>query len=146
ATLRERLAVPPVPAGAAEPVASRSPAALASYAQGSASFLRGDALAAVPALERAVAADPRYTAAWVELAQAREALGRGEPAREAARRAVETLGPGESRAAYEARAVEARLLGRPDQAQEILSRLLARYPDDVEARVELAEAYGEQGS
>jgi tetratricopeptide (TPR) repeat protein len=146
--LRQRLAVPPVPAapGFAEPVASRSPAALASFARGSASRFRGDALAAVPALEAAVAADPRYTAAWVELAQARHTLGRDEPARQAAARAVATLRPGTSRAAYEARAVEARLLGRLDRAQEILSQLLARYPDDVEARVELAEAYGEQGS
>jgi tetratricopeptide (TPR) repeat protein len=131
---------------AAEPVASRSPVALAENAQGTASLARGDTLAAVPFLERAVAADPRYTAAWVKLAQARAALGREEPAKEAARRAVETLGPGESRAAAEARAVEARLLGRPDRAQEILSRLLTRFPDDVEARIELAEAYGEQGN
>ncbi|HEX3529814.1 MAG TPA: tetratricopeptide repeat protein [Thermoanaerobaculia bacterium] len=141
-TLRRQLAVPPP---VVEVVASRSPAALADYAQGAASLARGDALAAVPALERAVAADPRYTAAWVELAQARKALGRGEPALDAARKAVETLRPGVSRAADEARAVEARLLGRPDRAQEILSRLLARYPDDVEARIALAEAYGEQG-
>jgi eukaryotic-like serine/threonine-protein kinase len=141
--LRQQLAVPPV---VTEPAPSRSPAALANYTRGVASLARGDALAAVPALEHAVAADPRYTAAWVRLAQARETLGRGEPAREAARRAVETLGPGESRAAAEARAVEARLSGHPDRAQEILSRLLVRYPDDVETRVELAEAYGEQGT
>jgi tetratricopeptide (TPR) repeat protein len=143
ATLRERLEVPPA---AAPPAPSRSPAALAAYAQGAASLARGDALAAVPALERAVAADPRFTAAWVRLARAREALGRHEPAEEAARRAVATLPPGESRAADEAQAVEARLLGRPQRAQEILSRVVARHPDDVEARLELAEAYGEQGS
>ncbi|HEX4959823.1 MAG TPA: tetratricopeptide repeat protein, partial [Thermoanaerobaculia bacterium] len=71
---------------------------------------------------------------------------RGGPALEAARKGVETLGAGESRAAYEAQAVEARLLGRPERAQEILGRLLARYPDDVEVRVELGEAFGEQGS
>ncbi len=142
--LRRELAVPVT--AAVEPAASHSPAALAEYSKGVASLLRGDALAAVPSLEKAVAADSHYTAAWVQLARAREALGRGEPAREAARRAVETLGTGESRAAYEVRAVEARLLGRPDRAQEILSRLLARYPDDVEARIELAEACGEQGS
>ena len=145
ASLRRQLAVRADEA-AVEPVASRSPVALAALAQGAASLARGDALAAVPFLERAVAADPRYTAAWVKLAQAREALGRGEPAREAARHAVETLGSGQSRAADEARAVEARLLGKPEQAQEILSRLLARFPDDVEARVELAEAFGEQGN
>jgi tetratricopeptide (TPR) repeat protein len=142
--LRRELAVPA--AVAVEPVASRSPAALAEYSKGVESLRRGDALAAVPSLERAVTADPRYSAAWVQLARARQALGQGEPAREAAQRAVEILGAGESRAAYEARAVEARLLGRPERAQEILSRLLARYPDDVEARIELAEAYGEQGS
>ena len=143
-TLRRQLAVRS--AVAVEPAASHSPVALAENARGTASLARGDTLAAVPALERAVAADPRYTAAWVKLAQARAALGREEPAKEAARRAVETLGPGESRAAAEARAVEARLLGRPDRAQEILSRLLARFPDDVEARIELAEACGEQGN
>jgi tetratricopeptide (TPR) repeat protein len=141
--LRERLAAPPV---TASPVVSRSPAALSAYATGSASLRRGDALAAVKDLERAVASDPGYSAAWVQLARAREALGRREAAREAARRAVASLGAGESRSAYEARAVEARLLGRPEKAQEILARLVERYPGDAEARVELAEAYGEQGS
>ncbi|MFY9822365.1 MAG: tetratricopeptide repeat protein, partial [Thermoanaerobaculia bacterium] len=129
-----------------EPVASRAPLALAGFARGVASLARGDALAAVPALESAVAVDPHYSAAWVQLAKAREALGRGGPALEAARKGVETLSAGESRAAYEARAVEARLLGRPERAQEILGHLLSRYPDDVEVRTELAEAFGEQGS
>jgi tetratricopeptide (TPR) repeat protein len=141
--LRRQLAVPPT---VAVPVASHSPQALADYATGVAALGRGDALAAVPALEKAVAADPRYTAAWVQLARARQTLGRDTAAREAARHAVETLGADESRAAYEARAVEARLLGRPDRAQDLLAKLLARYPDDVEARIELAEAFGEQGS
>jgi len=140
-SLRQQLAVPP---SALEPPASRSPPAVAGFARGVASLTRGDALAAVPALESAVAADPRYSAAWVQLAKAREALGRGGPALEAARRGVETLRGGESRAAYEARAVEARLLGRPERAQEILGHLVDRYPDDVEVRVELAEAFGEQ--
>ncbi len=142
ATLRERLAAPPVAGG---PVVSRSPAALAAYAQGAASLRRGDALAAVAALERAVASDAAYGAAWVKLARAREGLGRREAALEAARRAVASLGQSESRSAYEARAIEARLLGRPEKAQEILVRLVARYPGDAEAQVELAEAYGEQG-
>ncbi|MFL6199179.1 MAG: protein kinase domain-containing protein [Thermoanaerobaculia bacterium] len=141
--LRERLAAPPISGG---PAVSRSPAALAALATGSASLRRGDALAAVSDLERAVASDPRFSAAWVQLARAREALGRREAAREAARRAVASLGPGESRSAYEARAIEARLLGKPEKAQEILARLVERYPGDTETRVELAEAYGEQGS
>jgi eukaryotic-like serine/threonine-protein kinase len=145
ATLRERLAAPPL-ATLAPAIASRSPAALSAYAKGSASLRRGDALAAVTDLERAVASDPGYGAAWVQLARARESLGRREAALDAARRAVASLGAEEGRSAYEARAVEARLLGHPEKAQELLARLVERYPDDAEARVELAEAYGEQGS
>lgn len=144
--LREKLAVEELDPQMPEPAASRSAPALADYAKGVASLLRGDAQAAVPALERAVKADPGYTAAWVRLAQAQEALGRGAAAKDAARRAVETLGPVESRAGYEARAIEARLLGHPERAQQILSQLLIRYPDDLGARIELAVAYGEQGS
>ncbi|HWN41730.1 MAG TPA: tetratricopeptide repeat protein, partial [Thermoanaerobaculia bacterium] len=146
ATLRERLAAPPVEPMIAGQAVSRSPAALSAYANGSASLRRGDALAAVIHLEQAVAGDPGYGAAWLQLARARETLGRREAAREAARQAVASLGAEESRSAYEARAVEARLLGRPEKAQEILARLVERYPGDAEARVELAEAYGEQGS
>lgn len=146
AALRERLDVPPGVSSGAGTIASRSPAALAAYATGRASFLRGDTVAAAEALERAVASDPAFSAAWVQLARARNRLGRREGAREAARRAVETLGPGESRGAFEARALEARLTGRPEKAQEILARLVERYPSDAEARVALAEAYGEQGS
>jgi eukaryotic-like serine/threonine-protein kinase len=143
AGLRARLDAPAAALGA---TASRSPMALAAYAAGSQALRRGDALEAASALERAVAADPGYCLAWVQLARARDALGQREAARQAARRAVETANAGESRTAYEAQAVEARLLGRPEKAQEILARLVERYPGDAEARVELAEAYGEQGS
>ena len=142
AMLREQLAAP---ASGAAPQVSRKPAALAAYAQGVASLRRGDSQTAAAALERAVAADPGYCAAWVRLARARESLGQSEEAHTAARRAVESLEPGESRTAYEAQAVEARLSGRPEKGQEILARLVARYPGDLEARIDLAEAYGEQG-
>ncbi|HYO11870.1 MAG TPA: tetratricopeptide repeat protein [Thermoanaerobaculia bacterium] len=143
AMLRERLDVPPA---AARPIISRSPAALAAYVEGAASLRRGDTLAAEAALERAVASDPGYGAAWMQLARARAALGRREAAREAARKAVASLGPDTGRSAYEARALEARLLGRSEEAQKILARLVESYPEDAEARVDLAEAYGEQGA
>ncbi len=143
ADLRERLSLPPTPSGQA---VSRSPEALAAFARGRARLLRGDALDAVGDLERAVASDPGFSAAWVQLARARDEVGRREDAREAARQAVETLGPGEGRGAYEARALEARLAGHPEKAQEILTGLVQRYPGDVETRVALAEAYGEAGS
>lgn len=146
AVLRDRLAAPPLAKGVAEAVVSRSPEALAAFSTGSASLRRGDFLAAATELERAVASDPQFGAAWVQLARARDALGRRDAARQAARKAVATLGQAGSRSAYEARAVEARLLGKPEKAQEILARLVELYPDDIEARVALAEAYGEQGS
>jgi eukaryotic-like serine/threonine-protein kinase len=146
ADLRARLHLPPGPPGASEATVSRSMEALSAYATGRARLLRGDSLAAAELLERAVASDPGFSAAWVQLARARDAIGHREAAREAARRAVESLGPGESRIAFEARAMEARLLGRPEKAQEILTQLAERYPGDAEARVELAEAYGEQGN
>jgi tetratricopeptide (TPR) repeat protein/TolB-like protein len=133
-------------------VTTSSPAALRDYSQGVELLLRGNALAAAPVLEQSVAADPRFTAAWIRLAQAREGLGRRTEAREAARHAAEsvdkTVGgrPNRpTRAAYEARALDARLQGDPERAQKILSALLEHYPNDIEARLELGEAYGEQG-
>src|SRR5262249_22934010 len=68
------------------------------------------------------------------------------PAEEAARRAVASLGPGESRSADEAQAVAARLSGQPQRAQQVLARLVARRPEDVEARLELADAHCAEGS
>lgn len=142
ARLREQLAVP---AAAATPI-SRTPAALAAYSEGVARLRRGDSRAAAQVLERAVALDAGWSAAWVQLAHAREAEGKSDAARSAAKSAVESLGPGESRGAFEAQALLSRLAGHPEKAQEILSRLVARYPGDVEARIDLAEAYGDQGS
>lgn len=143
ASLRSRLDVPPV---VRQPALSRSPEALAAYSLGAASLRRGEALAALEHLERAVAADGAFSAAWVRLALARDQLGRREPAREAARRAVTSASPGDNRGALEAQAVEAQLDGKQDRAQEILSQLVERFPEDAEARVALGEAYGQQGN
>ncbi len=115
AGLRTRLDLPPAPA---VPVMSRSVAALSAFARGRESLLRGDSLQAVTLLERAVASDPGFGAAWVQLARARDAIGRREEAREAARRAVETLAPGESRSAFEARA-DCRLYTSPSPRDDL---------------------------
>ena len=144
AAVRERLRVASPKAGPG--LATTSPAALRAYTEGVERLQRGDGLAAVPALEQAVASDPRFTAAWVRLARARDDLGRREAALAAAQQAVATLREGESRGAGQARAVAALLAGEPGKSQQILERLLAQYPNDVETRVQLAEAYGEQGS
>ena len=145
AALRDRLAAE---APVEVPVAlSASPAAAAAYVQGVEHLLRGDAVQAAPALERAVAADPSFAAAWVRLARARQSLGRRAGALDAVRRALDTLGePGRGRRlALEARALEAQLAGDLERARQILAGVAERYPHDVEAKVALAETSGEAG-
>jgi Tfp pilus assembly protein PilF/TolB-like protein len=143
-TLRERLEVPP--AGRPARRLSTVPAALASYSKGVEALVAGDALGAAPALERAVEADPAFTAAGVRLADAYQELGYGDKARDAARRAVATLDEGTgSRLAFEARARGAALGGEPERAVGILRQLVERYPNDVEARLALARALGQTG-
>ncbi|HVT56803.1 MAG TPA: tetratricopeptide repeat protein [Thermoanaerobaculia bacterium] len=56
-----------------------------------------------------------------------------------------TLGGARSRLAYDARAQEALLEGKPELARDILRQLLEAYPQDLEARLELAEACGQLG-
>jgi len=141
--LRARLEVAPGEQAPRPP--SSSPAALSAYGEGVEKLLQGDALGAAPALERAVTADPDFTAAWVRLAGAYRGLGHGAQALDAARRAVATLGASDDRLAHEARAREALLRGDPPRAVEILTELAARYPNDVEALIALAEARSQQG-
>ena len=115
------------------------------YAQGLDLLSKGDTVAAAAAFEEAVAKDPEFTSAWVHLAGASDKLGHDDRALEAAHRAVANLGEQSGRISYEARALEASLAGDFAQAQQLLAALVARYPHDVEARVTLAEAYGEEG-
>lgn len=133
-----RIEEPPVPV-------TPSAAALRAWTQGREHLLRREDAEAVSAMQRAVAADPSLTAAWVGLARAQMGLGQQDAAREAARRAVASVGPRSGRATWEARALEARLRGEPEQAREIVSAWVARAPHDLEAYVDLAEISGEAG-
>ncbi len=150
ARLRQDLeggAAPPpaaMPAAAAA-AASASSAAMAAYTDGLARLSRADSLGALPALERAVAADPAFTAAWVRLADCYQTLGYAEKAQAATGRAAATAGAATGRLGFEARAQRELLLGRPEAAQEVLRRLVQSYPNDLEARLALADAYGQQG-
>ncbi|HVF61770.1 MAG TPA: tetratricopeptide repeat protein [Thermoanaerobaculia bacterium] len=141
--LRARLTVEPVPE--ASEVASAVPAAAAAYAEGVGHLLRGEPLKAAPVLERATAADPAFAAAWVRLAHAQQALGHDDRALAAVRQALGRLQGSRSRLASEARALEARLAGDPERARRLQEELVARYPNDLEARVALAEARAEEG-
>lgn len=144
---RQPLAARPRPPIVAPPLTASSPAALRDYSQGIEHLLRRDP-AAAPFLERAVAADPGFTAAWIGLARARSFVGQSDQALEAARQAVRSLpspAADSSRLSWEARALEARLKGEPQKAREILAELVDRSPEDAEARIDLAEACGEAG-
>ncbi len=140
--LRAELELAPLSETSGPPTAST--AAMHGYSEGLGHLARGETLKAAPALARAVAEDPGFAAAWVRLAKAYRDLGRLEDAADAARRAVETAGTS-GRLAFEARAQEALLRGDPEAAQALLGELVARYPNDTEAHLALADAYGQQG-
>ena len=142
--LREALEVPP-PAGDERLAIEASPEALAAYGEGVEALWLGDSVTAAPALERAVEADPGFAAAWLRLSGAYADLGFREKAVEAARRAVGELPQRAGRLGYEARAQLAVLSGEPERAREILAELVERWPEDVEARVDLGEVLGEEG-
>jgi len=144
ARLREALEVPP-PAADQRTAISASPAALAAYGEGVEALWLGDSVSAAPALERAVEADPGFAAAWLRLSAAYADLGFRDRALEAARRAVGELPERAGRLGYEARAQLAALSGEPDRGREILAELVERWPEDVEARVDLGESLGEEG-
>ncbi|HVS04250.1 MAG TPA: tetratricopeptide repeat protein [Thermoanaerobaculia bacterium] len=142
AALRAALAAAP---GEASLRLTQLPAALAAYGSGLDRLVTGDALAAVPSLEEATGLDPGFTAAWVRLAEAYDALGRRSEAVVAAKQAVATIEDPRSRSALEARARLALLEGDADDAQALLRSLASRFPNDVETRVGLARALGESG-
>jgi eukaryotic-like serine/threonine-protein kinase len=139
--LRKRLELAPV----ARPTTSTSPQAMRGYTEGLALLTRGDPKAAAVALTRAVTIDPGFGAAWLELSRANQRLGLDDQATRAAQRAT-AAAPADSRLASEARAQEALLRDRPEEAQRALAELVERYPNDLAARVALAEAYGGQGA
>jgi tetratricopeptide (TPR) repeat protein len=142
--LRRQLEAGAAPAAVPVPLTTSS-AAMAAYTDGLGRLSRADSLGARPALERAVAADPAFTAAWVRLAGCYQALGYAEKAQAAAARAAATPGAAAGRLGYEARAQLQQLQGVPEAAQATLQQLVRSYPHDLEARLSLAEVYEQQG-
>ncbi len=121
------------------------PEALESYSRGASLLATGDALGARPLLAAAVELDPAFGVGWLRLSEALASLGLGAEAGEAAARAVTELSGSPGRLSLEARAHQARLAGEPERAQEILRQLVDAYPGDIESRLALGEAYGEEG-
>ena len=129
----------------ADTAGAASPAALRAYGEGVDLLSRGELSGAVGALETAVGEDPSLAAAWLRLSETYDLLGRSGEALDAARQASRAVGETGSRLSYEARAHEAVLRGEPGRAQELLGQLVERYPNDLEALLALASAFGAEG-
>ena len=140
-----REALGPSGSGSSEAVLSSDPRALAAYSDGVQRLTRGDTLGAVRSLQAAAGADAHFAAAWVRLADAYRSLGYDEKAGEAAQRAVKEINSPDGRIALQARALNTSLSGDSDKALHIRRRLVERYPNDIEARVSLAELEGNSG-
>ena len=124
-------------------VLSSAPAAVAAYAAAQEALARSDLSSALGDLGRATDLDPEFALAWVRTSEILQSTGNVARAREAADRAVATAGRGRSandRAVLEAGARRAILAGDPAGARRLYEQLLARYPNDVEARLAFAES------
>ena len=129
----------------AAPPETTSLDAARAYQEGRERLARGEYVQAAPALERAVAADPAFAVALERLAETYQNLGYEEKAIAAAERAAGAAGSAETRLGYRARARVALLHGKPAEAEKSYAELARRYPNDLEARLDLASAQARQG-
>ncbi|MEM1179109.1 MAG: protein kinase, partial [Acidobacteriota bacterium] len=141
--VRQALELPPA-APAATSAADIPEAARQAYYEGIAHRDAGRVDQALEALERATVASSGYAEAWLALADLLRGQGRFEESLEAADQAAAVAVP-QSRIAFESRAAAAVASGRPDLAQAELRTLVERFPSDMEARLALARAHGDQG-
>ncbi len=115
------------------------------YREGRGRLAVADLVGAAPAFERAVTGDPGFAAALERLAETYQGMGRHEQALSAAERAVAAASEGDSRTALRARARLALLRGEPAMAEKSFAALVQRYPNDVDALLDLASAQEAQG-
>ena len=99
----------------------------------------GDAPGAETALRQAIALDPGYVDARVNLAGVLMAKGQPEQALAQLREAVRHAAPGDVRARFNL-GVTLGILGRMDEAARELAALVREAPREVEARIKLAFA------
>ncbi len=131
---------------AAPPLALSSDSlALEHYDEGLSLLARGQSLAAIESLERAVEQDAEFAGAWTRLASCYADVGYYDRAVESAERAVGLLADEDSRLALESRARLAMLTGRMDEARALLERMVEEFPGDVDTRIELGRLLANTG-
>jgi len=144
--LQDELGAPTTAIALAPETQTASLAAARAYREGRELLLVGNAVEAAPAFERAVAADPRFAPALLDLGEAYQALGYHAKAVAAAERAADSLGSAQSRLALRVRARLALLRGQPPEAEKVYAALVQRFPNDTEALFDLASAQASQGA
>jgi tetratricopeptide (TPR) repeat protein len=144
--LRAELGTPRALSAPTPAAQTRSLEAAAAYRQGRERLLVGDAVGAVPAFERAIAADPRFAAALEAASEAYQTLGYHDKAVAAAERAAGALGATDTRLGWRVRARLALLSGEPPEAEAAYRELVRRYPNDAQAWLDLAAAQASQGA
>jgi tetratricopeptide (TPR) repeat protein len=127
------------------PPETMSLAAAREYQLGRARLAVADSLGAVPHLERAVAEDPGFAAAFERLSEAYQSLGRQEEAQKAAQKASDVVDAGETRLRLRIACRIALLGGDPAAAEKSYRDLVQSFPNDVEPLLDLAAAQSAQG-
>jgi DNA-binding SARP family transcriptional activator/tetratricopeptide (TPR) repeat protein len=120
-------------------VTTASLPALKAYLGGESAYREGHYPDAIEGLQKAVGTDSTFALAYYRLSDAAQRAGRPELARSSAEQALryrERLGERERRLIE---AQHAWRLGRGDEAERLCRSLVADYPDDVEAWLQLGE-------
>jgi tetratricopeptide (TPR) repeat protein len=118
---------------------TRSLPALKAYLEGEDAYREGRDPEAIEALEKAVAIDSTFALGYYRLSDAADRAGRADLAQRSADRALRYRAHLGER---ERRLIEAQYawrLGRGDEAERLCRTLVADYPDDVEAWLQLGE-------
>lgn len=115
-----------------------------SFGDGLRQLAAGQLDGAVDALLATTREAPDFVPAWLQLIEVYRQAGRPNEAHDAAKEAVR-LSEESSRYGLDARAQEALLRGRPEDAVGFLQRLTETYPNLIQARLRQAETYGQMG-
>lgn len=124
---------------------SRDPAAMAAYDGGMRLLARGESVLALEPLKNAVDIDPKFGPGWSALAYAYHEAGQRENALTASDKAIALLGDDDNRAALLARAQHSVFSADPQKGFELFKQVVARFPNDLAARAQLAEQLGAFG-
>ena len=126
-------------------LSTESVEALSLYGEGMELLRAGKALEAAGRLETATQRDPEFAVAWALLAETDEQLGRIEPAKAAAEKAVSHLAGASPWEAARIRATQARLTGDLADATKWLQEIVEAAPNDPQSLLDLAGVQEDAG-